>query len=64
MSTLQFFLERVASPLGEMLIITDERARLRALDWHDHEERMHLLMRRQYPGKRMKLGEASAASPA
>lgn len=67
MSDLEFMLERVDSPLGQMLIVTDAQGRLRALDWHDHEERMRLLLRRQYPGQPVRLREtreASAATPA
>lgn len=44
-----FLLERVPTPLGQMLVVTDEQGLLRALDWHDHEARMRELMRRQYP---------------
>ncbi len=47
MSTL-FLLERAASPLGKMLVVTDEQGRLRALDWEDHAERLQTLMQRQY----------------
>lgn len=67
MSDLEFMLERVDSPLGQMLIVTDDQGQLRALDWHDHEERMRLLLRRQYPGQPVRLREtrqASAATPA
>ncbi len=45
-----FVLERHPTRLGEMLILCDEKMRLRAIDWHDHEARMHTLLKRQYPG--------------
>lgn len=64
MSTLEFTLERVASPLGQMLIVTDAEDRLRALDWHDHEDRMRLLLRRQYPGPAPALRETREVSAA
>ena len=31
-----------------MLIVSDEEGRLRAVDWSDHEDRMHLLFSRHY----------------
>ncbi|HEY0296536.1 MAG TPA: methylated-DNA--[protein]-cysteine S-methyltransferase [Bordetella sp.] len=64
MAALNFLLERMATPLGEMLVVTDEHGLLRALDWHDHEARMHLLMRRQYRGDVLALRETKRASPA
>lgn len=45
-----FLLERAPSPLGEMLIVTDEQGRLRALDWEDHQARLLTLMQRHYKG--------------
>ncbi len=62
MPALTFLLERVPTPLGEMLIATDEQGLLRALDWHDHEARMHELMRRQYPGAQPQLRDTQNRS--
>ncbi len=45
-----FVLSRWQAPLGEMLVLCDEQGRLRAVDWQDHEARMHTLLERQYPG--------------
>lgn len=64
MPALTFLLERMPSPLGEMLIVTDEQGVLRALDWHDHEDRMRELMRRQYTGGQPQLRETSSRSTA
>jgi methylated-DNA-[protein]-cysteine S-methyltransferase len=64
MASLTFQLERVSTPLGQMLIMTDADLCLRAIDWHDHEDRMHLLMRRQYKGMAVALQEASRLSNA
>lgn len=67
MPALTFLLERVPTPLGEMLIVTDEQGVLRALNWHDHEARMHELMRRQYPTAKPQLkvtAQRSAATQA
>lgn len=42
--------DRFPSPIGTILLVSDGIA-LRALDFHDHEERLHQLMRRQYDGR-------------
>lgn len=44
---MQLFIDRRASPLGTMLIVTDHEGALRALDFDDHEARMHRLLRQQ-----------------
>jgi len=44
---MKLFLERIASPIGTILLVSDGEA-LRALDFHDYEDRMHRLLRRQY----------------
>lgn len=36
-TTLTFVVERLDTPLGEMLLATDERSRLRAFDWTERE---------------------------
>ena len=38
-------LDRIATPIGVALLVTDEAGRLRALDWEDHEARMRRLLR-------------------
>ena len=38
-------LDGLATPIGEALLVSDERGRLRALDWQDHEPRMRRLLR-------------------
>ena len=43
-----FFIDREPTPIGPMLIVSDEQGHLRALDWGDHEERMHKLFSRHY----------------
>ncbi|TWH77111.1 methylated-DNA-[protein]-cysteine S-methyltransferase [Azomonas agilis] len=64
MPTLTFLLERVATPLGQMLLVTDEQGHLRAIDWQEYEDRMHLLMRRQYPKISINMQENPQKSPA
>jgi methylated-DNA-[protein]-cysteine S-methyltransferase len=48
MTDYRFFLEHVPTPTGTMLLITDDMGDLRALDWEDHEARIHQLLRLQY----------------
>jgi methylated-DNA-[protein]-cysteine S-methyltransferase len=43
-----FIQDFVATPVGAMRIVVDDRERLRALDWENHEDRMHKLLRLHY----------------
>jgi methylated-DNA-[protein]-cysteine S-methyltransferase len=45
---LQLTIDRVDTPIGEMVIVADHDGNLRAVDWTDHEERMLHLLRRHY----------------
>jgi methylated-DNA-[protein]-cysteine S-methyltransferase len=58
-----FTLERLRTKIGTLLLLTDARGRLRALDWEDHEPRMRRLLRAQYGCdiKTVKAVKASAA---
>lgn len=47
-SVLRLILDRQPTPIGDMLLVVDAAGALRALDWHDYEPRMRLLLRRQY----------------
>ncbi|MGE0153979.1 MAG: methylated-DNA--[protein]-cysteine S-methyltransferase [Reyranellaceae bacterium] len=60
---LHLSLERLPSPIGMMLLLSDERQRLRALDWQDHEARLQVLLRRQY-GADIAIKEMRGRSPA
>src|SRR5579883_965595 len=40
--------DTLTTPIGELVLLADEECRLRAIDWVDHEERMHRLLARQY----------------
>lgn len=51
-----FELTRIPTPIGVMLIATDDRGRLRVLDWETHYERMQRLIARHY-GKDVALTE-------
>jgi O-6-methylguanine DNA methyltransferase len=41
-------LERLPTAIGDMLIVTDDQDRLRALDFADYEDRMRRLLARHY----------------
>lgn len=41
-------LARLETPVGVMLVVTDDEGRLCALDWDDHAERMARLLRRHH----------------
>ena len=53
-------LDRLRAPLGVMLLVTDDRDRLRALDWEDSECRMHRLLRLHYGDGLVALGASRA----
>lgn len=63
-TSLDFQLERLPTPLGQMLLVTDGQQCLRAADWQDYEARLHLLMRRQYKGLSISLRETVPESAA
>lgn len=64
MPLLRLFLEHVATPIGTMLIATDEQAQLRILDWLDYEARMQTLLRQQYKGTEVQLIPSTQPSAA
>src|SRR5262245_62894557 len=41
-------LDRVKTPIGRALLVTDERGFLHAFDWEDHEPRLQRLLRLHY----------------
>ncbi|NYT24191.1 methylated-DNA--[protein]-cysteine S-methyltransferase [Alcaligenaceae bacterium] len=59
-----FLLERITTPIGQMLLVTDDQGRLRAVDWADYEDRMLQLMRQQYRGVSIDLRETRRPSAA
>jgi methylated-DNA-[protein]-cysteine S-methyltransferase len=54
-------LDRLATPIGTALLVTDADGALRALDWDDHEPRMRELLRLQYGAITLKVVRAPAA---
>jgi len=45
---LQLIIDRIHTPIGEMMIAIDKEGNLRAVDWSDYEPRMQSLLRRHY----------------
>jgi methylated-DNA-[protein]-cysteine S-methyltransferase len=43
-----FFIDRLATPIGELIVIADGDGKLRTIDWTDHEARMKRLLDRYY----------------
>ncbi len=56
-----FYFERVDSPVDQLVLAVDDSGRLRILEFADHDERMNLLMRRQYrTGREVREGRVPA----
>jgi methylated-DNA-[protein]-cysteine S-methyltransferase len=55
---MRFLLEHYESPLAPLFIVTDEEGALRALDFADHESRMHRLLRDHYGDFDLRPGSA------
>ena len=53
-----FGLDRLQTPIGTALLVTDAAGMLRALDWEEHEPRMRQLLRLQYGGLTLEEGRA------
>ncbi|WP_419252588.1 methylated-DNA--[protein]-cysteine S-methyltransferase [Caulobacter sp. ErkDOM-YI] len=53
-------LDRVSSPIGEILLVTDETGAVRALDFHDYIPRMSRLLRLHYGDLSPETGAAPA----
>ena len=57
----EFKLDRLATPVGELVIVADAEGRLRAIDWSDHESRMRRLLDRYYGAGRYTISAARTA---
>lgn len=55
---LQLWIDRLATPIGEMLIVADEQGNLRATGWAEHETDMRRLLRLHDSEKRFELESA------
>ena len=51
-------LDRIASPVGEVLLVADAEGAVRALDFADYEARMRRLLARHCPGAALAEGRA------
>jgi methylated-DNA-[protein]-cysteine S-methyltransferase len=49
---LRLMVDRLKTPIGEMLIVADHDARLRAVDWAEYEPRMLRILTRLYGANR------------
>ena len=56
-----FRLDRLKTPIGVALLVTDDDGVLRALDWEDYEVRMRQLLRLQCGAVELKEARAPAA---
>jgi methylated-DNA-[protein]-cysteine S-methyltransferase len=64
MSTpLTFQLSKVATPVGIMLVVTDDHGQLRALDWENYADRMHRLIGRIYGKGGVQLVDGDGRGP-
>lgn len=43
-----FLLDSIPTPIGELLVIADERHHLRAVEWKEYEESLYRMMSRRY----------------
>ncbi len=64
MDSQRFQSERFDTPTGRMLLVTDERGLVHALDWEDHHERTQRLLARYYRHVTLAMREASKESVA
>ncbi len=55
---LDFKVDRLATPVGELVIVADAAGRIHAIDWTDHEARMRRLLDRYYGRGRYTLSPA------
>ncbi len=58
----RLLLDRMETPVGEALIVTDEDGVLRGFDWHGDTERLRRLMKKYYPKTPVVDGKAPAAT--
>lgn len=58
---LVLFLDRLATPIGDMFIVADREGKLRATFWTDDEQDLHRVLERQFPGSH--IGFETATDP-
>lgn len=57
-NTLKLLIDRIDTPIGELLLVADEAGNLRAIDWADYEPRMLRFLRLHYGKNRFRLEPA------
>lgn len=55
---LELLIDRIDTPIGEMIVIADRDNNLRVIDWTDHEARMLKFLERHYGKGKFKLTPA------
>lgn len=55
---LELLIDRIDTPIGEMIVIADREGNLRVIDWTDHEARMLKFLERHYGKGKFKLTPA------
>ncbi|MEQ8813291.1 MAG: methylated-DNA--[protein]-cysteine S-methyltransferase [Thalassobaculum sp.] len=58
-AALDFLVDRLPTPIGELLVVADAAGRLRAVDWADYEHRLNDLLRTLYRGREVRLRPAA-----
>jgi methylated-DNA-[protein]-cysteine S-methyltransferase len=64
MPTLALKRELIPTPTGVVVLLTDAKGAIRALDWDDHEDRMHRFLRLHYGPDGVTLSDADGPTPA
>jgi methylated-DNA-[protein]-cysteine S-methyltransferase len=59
---LSLLIDRFDTPIGEMVIVADHDGNLRAVEWTDHEDRLHKSLRLHYGGNGFRLEQSSNPS--
>ena len=59
---LPLLIDRLDTPIGEMLIVSDHEGNLRAADWADHETRMNRLLMIHYGQSGFRLDPAHSSN--
>ncbi len=55
---LLLLIDRINTPIGELLLVADDAGKVRAIDWADYESRMLRLLRLHYGKDGFKLEPA------